>query len=131
MPVRDEVEVTSLRVKMINSLFGGATAIEAMYFNVDIENGRPSPYDYLQIPVWFVQFSPGVVGTYVHDEIVLNMRQSVEYREVLSLIEDDEMLRYYMLIYMYIDIYTYKYMNVYIGILRIYMFFESYIYKCI
>jgi hypothetical protein len=70
-------------------MFGGASAIEALYFTLDIDKGRPSPYDYIQLPSWFVKFSPGLGGCYIHDEILLAMRQDPLSKVALQVIENE------------------------------------------
>lgn len=90
------IGTTLLRPKIINSLFGGVNTEEALYFTLDIDQGRPSPYDYIQLPQWFVNFSPALRGGYhfVEDEVLLAMRQDDQCRAVLDVIEDDAMLQY-------------------------------------
>ena len=49
-------------------------------------------YTHLQVPRWLLKFAPGnTKGVFLQDEVTLVMRQQPEFRDVLRVIEDDEM----------------------------------------
>ena len=89
-----EVPATVLRPKVMGSVFGGSSAAEALEMELDVVGGRPAPTDYVQLPDWLTKFLPNVSGTFVHDEVLLAMRQDDSTRAALSAIEEDDILDY-------------------------------------
>ena len=94
-----EVPATVVRPKVMGSVFGGSSAAEALEMELDVVGGRPAPTDYVQLPEWLTKFSPNVSGTFVHDEVLLAMRQDDSTRAALSAIEEDHILDYVEALY--------------------------------
>lgn len=93
MTSRDEREdiLTSISVKAISSLYGGAEAEKQIFLSDPAQTERPTPTDYLQLPEWLIKFSPTPGTIFAQDEVLLNMRQDPSTREVLAYLEGDDM----------------------------------------
>jgi hypothetical protein len=89
-PNDTKIVISSVACRVMSSVAGGLAAEEEIYKNID--DPRPSPYQYVQAPDWLQKFSPGnMEGIFFHDEVTLVMRQDAVIRPILDCIEDDEM----------------------------------------
>jgi hypothetical protein len=78
------------RVSIIGDFVGTEQEREEMHD--DMENGIPTPYDFIQLPEWFRKFSPSLENMFVRDEVLLLMRQNPETKHILNVLEDGEYL---------------------------------------
>jgi hypothetical protein len=85
-------ESKSLQDERDKSLMVVSTNLRSISSELQSIESRPSFFDYLSLPSWFMKFCPCTPGVFVQDEVILVLRQDPHYREFLSLLEEDNTL---------------------------------------